>query len=82
MAYRVKSDAPCHQCGEPTNRRLNKSRLPCCLECAVELFEQNTHNLISHRGPQYDKWVAGMTKFMAREGMTSPPSTNGDNPAA
>lgn len=58
-----------------TNRRVNKRRIPLCLECATERMEANAYNISAHRGPGYDRWVAGVTKFLANEATTRGVST-------
>jgi hypothetical protein len=35
VSYYVKDEAPCIDCGTPTNKRQPKSRAPLCFECGV-----------------------------------------------
>ena len=74
MAYKVKVEAPCMECGEMTNRRLNVSKEPCCLSCALERAEACARMMSAKRGFMYQRWVTGMNKALSRQAPATPPS--------
>lgn len=68
MAYKVRHSLPCNGCGEATNRRINRKRVPQCLACSIKAVEENAIDQHYRRGANYERWQAGMARAVARWG--------------